>query len=151
MTLRELMAAHIEDPVCAGCHVAMDAIGLGLENYDGIGRWRTSDNGLVIDAAGELPGGRAFDHPRALMTILSEDPALSRCMVEKVLTYALGRGLEGSDAPYVDAIHEAFIARDHRFDELAILVAQSDVFRMRRGNTMLPRSHDDDSGATSDD
>lgn len=132
-TLKEALAQHRSDPACAGCHASMDAIGLGLENYDGIGRWRDEDAGLAIDASGELPPDLAFQDADELVAILAADPRLPSCMAKQLFTYALGRGVEASDAPFIEEITGEFIARGHRFDELAVLIAQSAPFRMRRG------------------
>jgi hypothetical protein len=133
MTLAEILAQHREDPSCAGCHQVMDPIGLGFENYNGVGQWRDTEAGTLIDPAGDLPGGVTFSGPGELIDILIDDPRLGSCMVEQLVTYALGRGLEPADEPYLEAITEAFVAADHRFDHLAALIATSGIFTSRRG------------------
>lgn len=135
MTLREVLELHRADPVCAACHLLMDPIGLGFENYDGIGQWRTEENGLPVDPSGELPNGSAFLGPDGLIDILVADPSYNHCMVEQLATYALGRGVESSDHDYIEAIAELFGAEGHRFDDLAYLIATSPIFTHRRGET----------------
>ena len=98
-SLRQLMVQHRTNPNCAACHARMDPIGFALENYDAIGAWRTQDgNEQPIDASGELPDGKKFNGPRELRDILKAQPErFSRALSEKLLTYALGRGLERYD------------------------------------------------------
>ena len=132
-SLKEILAVHREDPVCAACHDAMDPIGLGLENFDGIGAWRTTDGGGVIDPSGVLPGELAFDDAQGMIELVASDDRLPKCMTEQLTTYALGRGLELSDFAFIEDITEEFEARGHRFEELAVMIAQSKPFRMRRG------------------
>lgn len=129
-TLREKMELHKTEERCKTCHKAMDAIGFGLEGFDGIGMARTSDNGFPIDDSGELRG-QAFEGAIELAGIIAEDPRLPACMVEKVMIYALGRGLGGEDQPLIDRLIADFAARGHRFSALVELVATSEAFRMR--------------------
>ena len=105
-TLRQQMEQHRADPNCAVCHVKMDAVGFGLENFDAIGSWRDADGREKIDPSGVLPGGRTFDGPLDLVQILVEDKKaeFSRCMTMKMLTYALGRGLGVADRCTVSSI-----------------------------------------------
>lgn len=132
-SLKEILAIHREDPACAACHDAMDPIGLGLENFDGIGAWRTHDAGGVIDPSGVLPGEQEFDDAQGMIELVTSDERLPKCMAEQLTTYALGRGLEFSDYAFVEDITAEFVLRGHRFDELAVMIAQSKPFRMRRG------------------
>jgi hypothetical protein len=132
-SLKEILAVHREDPVCAACHDAMDPIGLGLENFDGMGRWRDADGGGPIDASGVMPGDLSFDNGAEMIALVRDDERLPGCMVEQLMTYALGRGLESSDNLFVEDIAEEFILRGHRFEELAVLIVQSKPFRMRHG------------------
>lgn len=132
-SLKEILAVHREDPVCAACHDSMDPIGLGLENFDGIGAWRASDVGGPIDASGVLPGELEFDDGEGMINLVASDDRLPKCMTEQLTTYALGRGLELSDFAFVEDITAEFVARGHRFEELAVMIAQSKPFRMRRG------------------
>ncbi len=132
-TLRERMEQHYTDPVCANCHKSLDPIGFALENFDGIGGWRDTDNGYEIDASGQFPDGETFDGSDEMIDLLAHDPRLPACMVEQVFTYALGRGVRRADEPYLEMMTAAFAERGYLFEELMVLVATSDPFRMRRG------------------
>jgi hypothetical protein len=112
----------------------MDALGFGLENYDAIGRWRTMDGKFPIDSSGTLPNGKSFKQPVDLVALLKEDmPEFSRALTEKVLTYALGRGLERYDRRTVDAINEKLLASEGRFQTLIHQIVHSLPFQSRRG------------------
>ena len=112
----------------------MDPLGLAFENFDAIGRYRTKENGLAIDSSGSLPNGQTFKGPQELRKILLDKKKLfSRCLVEKMLTYALGRGLDYYDRPAVDQVGAALAKDDYRFATLVVEIARSDPFRMRRG------------------
>jgi hypothetical protein len=132
-TLRERMEQHRSDPTCAVCHRKMDALGFGLENYDGVGAWRDKDGRFQIDASGTLPPNRTFDGPKELRTILrtTQKSRFTRCMAEKMLTYALGRGLTPYDRGAVNDIVTEVEKNDYRFSSLVIAIVQSDPFRMR--------------------
>ncbi|MEX2112858.1 MAG: DUF1592 domain-containing protein, partial [Pirellulales bacterium] len=131
-TLRERMEQHRENAVCASCHKAMDPLGFGLENYDGIGAWRDQDGEFAIDASGELPNGQKFSGPQELKQVLKarQDDFL-RCLAEKMLTYGLGRGVEYSDRCTVRDIAAATAANDYKFSSLILAVVQSDAFQKR--------------------
>ncbi len=129
-TLREKMELHKTEEHCKTCHQTMDAIGFGLETFDGIGMRRDRDNGFPIDDRGEIRG-QAFEGAIELAGIIAADPRLPACMVEKLMIYALGRGLESEDFPLLDRIGADFAARDYRFSALVELVATSEAF-MRR-------------------
>ena len=135
LTLRELMTLHSQSPTCASCHVRMDPIGFALENFDAIGRWREKDGDVPIDASGELPGGVRFNGPGELKhvftTVLKD--AFVKTVTEKLLTYALGRGLEYYDKPTVRAIAREGEASDYRLADLIVAVTKSMPFQMRRG------------------
>ena len=104
-SLRQQMEAHRKNPACASCHSRMDPLGFGLENFNAIGAWRTEDGTFPVDASGSLPGGKTFEGPKELKALLKEDKdAFVRGMTEKLLTYALGRGLERFDRPVVASI-----------------------------------------------
>ncbi|MEZ4265784.1 MAG: DUF1592 domain-containing protein [Myxococcota bacterium] len=137
-TLREKMEQHRVDPVCKSCHKVMDPIGLGLEHYDGIGAWRDTDQGLTIDATGELPGGATFDGTAELLPILSEDPRLPRCVSQHLYTYALGRGPTAADDGYLDDIAAAALADGLTFHALVKHIVTSEPFRMRRSEPEPP-------------
>ena len=133
-TLRQRMEQHRENPACAVCHTQMDALGFGLENYDPIGAWRTKDGSFDIDAAGSLPGGAAFKSPSELKAILrAREGEFRRCLAEKLLTYALGRGLEYYDKCAVDTISRNLAANHDHFSVLVLEIVNSDAFQKRRG------------------
>jgi len=112
----------------------MDALGFGMENYDPIGRWRTHDRELPLDTSGVLPGGESFVGPAQLKQILRNQKAdFARCLTEKMLTYALGRGLERFDRSTVDGIVSSLAEDDYRFSRLITEIVKSKPFRMRRG------------------
>jgi hypothetical protein len=134
-SLRQQMEAHRTNPTCASCHVRMDPIGFGLENFDAIGGWRTQDGKWDIDPAGTLPDGRSFHGPEQLKVILKQDKdAFASGITEKLLTYALGRGLERYDKKAVKAITSHLPSRDYRFSALVLEIVNSLPFQMRRGD-----------------
>jgi hypothetical protein len=135
MTLRQAMEAHRANPGCAACHARMDPIGFALENYDGIGQWRNKDeSGAAIDASGKLPDGSAFDGPAGLRKLLANErrEEFVQTLTEKLLTYALGRGLESYDQPAVRAILRQTAANQYRLGDLITAVVHSTPFQMRR-------------------
>lgn len=135
-SLRQRMEIHRQNPSCANCHLKMDAIGFALENYDAIGAFRTKDGKFDIDASGKFPDGRTFQGAEDLKSVLKEQhEAFSRCLAEKLLTYALGRGLEHYDRPSVDRIIAALTHNQQRFSTLVVEIVKSDPFRLRRGGT----------------
>ena len=120
------MELHRSDPVCAGCHKVMDPIGFALENFDGIGRWRTADEGATIDPSGTLFEGTRVDGPAALRKMLASRPEVFvGVMTEKLMTYALGRGLEYYDMPAVRKIVQDAGAHGFRFSYLVNGVVNS--------------------------
>ncbi len=133
-TLRQQMEAHRKNPTCASCHRRMDPLGFGLENFDAIGQWRTEDGKFAVDSTGQLPDGRTFKGPAELATILdSEQEAFARALTVKLLTYALGRGLDGPDNRTVRQIARRVAAHDYRFSSLVTEIVQSVPFQMREG------------------
>ena len=133
-SLRQQLEQHRANPTCAVCHTRMDPLGFGLENYDAVGRWRTRDGNFAIDAAGTLPGGQTFRGSEELKQILLSDRgSFARCLTEKMLTYALGRGLERYDQPAVSLICRRLAASDYRFSSLILGIAGSLPFEMRHG------------------
>jgi hypothetical protein len=133
LTMRERMAEHRANPACAGCHKLMDPIGFSLENYDAVGRWRTTEGGVPVDAAGGLPDGSTFTGAAGLRLALLRNPELFvTTTAEKLLTYALGRGVEESDAPAVRGIVSAARGNDYRFSSLVLGIVNSTPFQMRR-------------------
>jgi Protein of unknown function (DUF1592)/Protein of unknown function (DUF1588)/Protein of unknown function (DUF1587)/Protein of unknown function (DUF1585)/Protein of unknown function (DUF1595) len=132
-SLRHQMEAHRRNATCAACHSRMDPLGFGLENYDGIGAWRSADGKYAIDASGALPDGRTFHGPEEMKAILKEDrEAFAVCVTEKMLTYALGRGLERPDRRVVREIAQRLADRQYRFSALVEEIAKSLPFQMRR-------------------
>ena len=132
-TLRQRMEQHRANPDCATCHGRMDPLGFGLENFDAIGAWREADGGYPIDASGTLPNGKTFVGPKALKAILKgRHDDFARCLSEKMLTFALGRGLDYYDRCAVDKFVTALGANDYRFSTLVLEIVQSDPFQKRR-------------------
>ena len=133
-TLRQRMEEHRRKPLCASCHARMDPLGFGLENYDAVGAWRTKDGKLPVDASGTLPEGQSFTGPAQLKAILmAKKTAFVRCLAEKLLTYALGRGIEPYDHCNLDTIGKQVARHDYRFSALVTAIVQSEPFRLRRG------------------
>jgi mono/diheme cytochrome c family protein len=132
-SMREQLEAHRKNATCASCHRRMDPLGFGLENFDAVGAWRTVDGNFPIDATGTLPDGRTFRGPNELRTILSsESDAFARCLTGKLLTYALGRGLERYDARTVKRIASRLPSYDYRFSGLVLEIVNSLPFLSRR-------------------
>ena len=132
LSIRDRMAEHRKNAVCASCHAMMDPLGFALENFDGVGKWRTLDeSGAPIDAAGVMPDGTKFEGPSGLAQALLGSDRFVTTLTEKMLTYALGRGLEYYDAPAVRAIVRESAKNDYRFTSLILGVVQSAPFQMR--------------------
>jgi hypothetical protein len=133
LSMRERMAEHRANPACAGCHKLMDPIGFSLENYDAVGRFRTAEDGKAIDASGGLPDGSNFTGVTGLQQALLSRPELFvGTVTEKLLTYALGRGVEYYDAPSVRKILAETRTNDFRFSSMILGVVNSSPFQMRR-------------------
>ena len=133
-TQREQLEAHRANPTCAACHRRMDPLGFGLENFDAVGKWRTRDGSFPVDASGALPDGRSFSGPAELTQILaSEREAFAKALTSKMLTYALGRGLEPYDRRTVRMIARKLPDHDYRFSGLVLEIVNSLPFQMRRG------------------
>jgi hypothetical protein len=133
VTLRDRMAAHRVNQPCAGCHRLMDPVGFSLENYDAIGRWRTTDQDAPIDASGNLPDGGQFTGVAGLkQALLSKPDLFVNTLTEKLLTYGLGRGLESYDAAAVRKIVRDARTNDYRFSSLILGIVNSSPFQMRR-------------------
>jgi hypothetical protein len=141
LSLRRRLEKHREQPECATCHLRMDPLGFGLENYDPIGRWRTRIGNQSVDATGVLPGGEKFEGPAQLKEILlgrKED--FVRNVTQKMLAYALGRGLEYYDAPAVKRIGEAMAEKQFRSSVLVTEIVKSFPFQFRRNAPIDPPS-----------
>ena len=142
MSLRQQMEQHRSNAVCASCHSRMDPIGFGLENFDAIGRWRTQDGKFAIDASGSLPDGKHFNGPDELKNILLENrSAFAKCIAEKMLIYALGRGLEPYDRPAVKAIVDKLEKDHYRVSSLVIAIVESLPFQERKGDRVPNDRH----------
>jgi hypothetical protein len=129
-TLRHRLERHRSEPSCASCHRRMDPLGFGLENFDAVGAWRARDGGQPIDPSGKLPGGQAFQGPIELRAVLrSRRHAFARCLTEKMLTYALGRGLERGDRCDVQCIVSRLARDGYRFSALVLAIVESEPFR----------------------
>ncbi len=138
-TLRQRMEQHRADPACAVCHKVMDQLGFALENYDAVGKWRDLDETNTIDATGELPDGTLFKGAIELQETVKTKmkDQFVRCMTEKMLIYALGRGLEYFDECSVDKILAEIEPGGYRFSDLVIAIATSDPFVKRTGPSAL--------------
>ncbi len=130
-TVRETLAKHRENIVCAGCHNLLDPAGLGMEKFDGIGALRVLENGLPIDVTGAIPPGVPFEGASELAALLQDDPHFSECLTEKLYTYALGRQRVPNDLPYLDAIDAALPEEGGTLTSLIELITISPAFRMR--------------------
>lgn len=133
LSMRQRMEQHRANPVCASCHSMMDPLGLALENFDAAGKWRTlGESSAPIDATGVLPNGTKFEGPAGLKQALLQSDRFAATLTEKMLTYALGRGVEYYDAPAVRAILREASRDGYRFSSLIAGIVQSTPFRMRR-------------------
>jgi hypothetical protein len=131
LTMRERMEQHRSNPVCAGCHRLMDPLGFALENFTAVGRWRALENGNPVDAAGALPDGTAFEGPVELRKLLLKQRDLFiGTMTEKLVTYALGRGVEPYDMPAIRRITREAAQSDYRWSSLVLGIAKSLPFQM---------------------
>ncbi len=133
LSLREQMEKHRADATCAGCHARMDPLGFALENYDGVGKRRASDANGVLDTSGSLPDGTRFEGPGGLRDLLlGRRDQFVETVAEKLLTYALGRGLEYYDQPAVRAITRSAAKDDYRISSVIVAITKSAPFQMRR-------------------
>jgi hypothetical protein len=132
-SLRERMELHRSNPQCASCHQQMDPLGFALENYDAIGRFRTTDGDFPVDPSGELIGGRKFADVKELKQLLKSTGStkFARCLVENMLTYALGRGLEAYDYCTVDDIRHLLATNDYRIRNIIFGIVESRAFQYR--------------------
>jgi len=132
-TLRQQLQQHRANPACAACHKQMDPLGLALENYDAIGRWRTADRGSPIDASGELPTGEKITNPGDLIRLLRDQKSeqFVRTLTEKLMTYGIGRGLEYYDRCEIDRILANASKNDYRFQDLLLAIITSAPFERK--------------------
>jgi Protein of unknown function (DUF1592)./Protein of unknown function (DUF1588)./Protein of unknown function (DUF1585). len=140
-SFRQQLEKHRSNAICASCHSRMDVLGFGLENYDAIGRWRTMDGKFPIDVSGTMPNGKSFSSPAEMKTVLKDDlPEFARCLTEKMLTYALGRGLERYDRRTVDEITRKVAASGYKFQNLVTEIVQSIPFQQRHPEALTTQS-----------
>ena len=131
-SIRARLEQHRRNPVCASCHATMDPLGFALEPFDAIGRWRTTEDGLPVDARGALIDGTEIDGPRGLRAMLvGRQDEFIRTVTEKLLTYAVGRGVEYYDMPAVRQILREAADADHRWESIILGITKSAPFRMR--------------------
>ncbi len=133
-TLRERLEQHRSNPRCAGCHQLMDPLGLAMENFDAVGRWRTKDEGHAIDASGKLPGGATFANATELAELLQREKAdpFRRNLARQLMIYATGRTLDYYDEPVVDRIVREAQSQGDRFSSFVLAIVQSDAFQKVR-------------------
>jgi hypothetical protein len=131
-TVRERLTQHRANEACASCHDLIDPVGFALENFDAVGRWRDAEGGAAVDASGGLPGGSQFVGVAGLEQALLDRPELFvRTLIEKLMTFALGRGVEYYDGPAIRKIVREAHDDDYRFSRLVVGIVQSTPFRMR--------------------
>lgn len=136
LTLRQRLEAHRNKPECKGCHQRIDPMGFALENFDAVGRWRTEIGGVAVDARGELASGETFDGVTGMRAVLlAREEDIARNVVERLMAYALGRGLEPEDLPSVSLIVRQCKAGGYRMQDLMTGVVQSLPFRYKRRAT----------------
>jgi mono/diheme cytochrome c family protein len=136
LSVRQMLELHRASAACASCHARMDPLGLSLENFDAIGQWRATDAGNPIDASGTLLDGTKVTGPRELrQALLAQKAQFIQAVTEKLLTYALGRGLEYYDAPTIRAIDHAAAASDYRWSSVIAAIVKSPAFQMRNAST----------------
>jgi hypothetical protein len=133
-TIRERLAQHRRDPVCASCHSSIDPIGFALENYDALGQWRSEDAGKPVDSSGELPDGTKFQGALELKAVLLQQKDLFvRNLTNRMLGYALGRGLTRQDGCTVDSVIAQLKANDYKSQSLIEAIVMSPVFQLQKG------------------
>ena len=139
MSLRQQMEKHRTNAICAACHARMDPLGFGLENFDAIGRWRSQDGKFPVDASGVLPDGETFNGPDELKQILTANrDAFATGMTEKMMIYALGRGLEPADRPVIRAIARQTADHEYRISSMVLGIVNSIPFQQRKGDRSNP-------------
>jgi hypothetical protein len=139
VSLREQLEKHRANSTCASCHARMDALGFALEHFDAIGSWREKDGKFPIETSGALPDGRSFKGHAELRALLKSDAgAFTACLAEKMLTYALGRGLERQDRETVKTIAKRVAREGYRFSSLVLGIARSAPFQMEKESRAVP-------------
>jgi hypothetical protein len=137
-SLRQRLEQHRTNPECAACHNLMDSIGFGLENYDAIGAYRTTDAGFAVDSSGAMPDGTPFSGTRELAALVGADPGFARCMTHKLYTYALGRAPDMTTKAHMDpyilqTLIQGFTGNGFKVSDLIAGIVTSDTFLKRRG------------------
>jgi hypothetical protein len=133
LPVRARLEQHRRNPGCASCHAAMDPLGFALDNFDAIGRWRTHENNVPINASGALPDGNSFDGPAGLRELLlTRHQAFVATVTHKMLTYALGRGVEYYDMPAIRQVTRDAASSDYRWSDIILGIVKSAPFQMRR-------------------
>jgi hypothetical protein len=133
LSVRARLEEHRKSPACSGCHAVMDPLGFSLENFDGVGEWRTKEPGGAVDPSGQLADGTKVDGPVALRNAIMKHPEqFVRTLTEKMLTYGLGRGLEYYDMPTVRGIARDASRNDYKFSSIVLGIVKSTPFQMRR-------------------
>lgn len=141
-SLRAQFEQHRADASCAACHRQMDPLGFGLENYNAIGAWREKEGDTPVDASGQMPGGATFSGPTGLQQVLlARADQFRSTLASKLLTYALGRGVERYDRRAIERIRAALVADADKFSRLVVEIVASDPFRMRRAPDAANESH----------
>ena len=131
-TVRAQMEVHRANPACASCHRTIDPVGFALENFDSVGQWRETSNGLPIDSAGQLADGTPVDGPEELRrAILARPDAFSTIITERLMTYALGRGLEPPDMAVVRSVVQSAAESDYALSSVVLGIVESEPFQMR--------------------
>jgi hypothetical protein len=140
-SVRARLEQHRANPACAVCHRQMDPIGFGLENFDAAGGWRTKEGRFDVDSSGTLPDGRSFEGVSGLQSILKTQSGLfMRNLTVKMLTFALGRGLESSDRMAIDRISQTLSEKGNKLSVLATAIVESEPFQMRKKEETLHAS-----------
>jgi hypothetical protein len=130
--MRQRMEEHRANPACAVCHTRMDPIGFALENFNGVGEWRHDVDGVKVDSSGSLPDGTKFNGPMELRQIVLRNPErFAHTVVDKMLTYALGRGTEYYDGPAIRKIVADAAKTDYRWSSIILGIVKSEPFQMR--------------------
>jgi hypothetical protein len=138
LTFRQQLEKHRQDPNCAGCHQRLDPLGFGLENFDAIGRWRTTISDQPGDASGQMVSGEMFNGPAELrQLLLKRKDVYARNVTEKMFAYALNRGLEAYDMPLIKQTVKKLAEKDYRIGVLVMEIVKSYPFQYRRGATPL--------------
>jgi len=142
-TVRQRLELHRQNPACFSCHAVMDPLGFALDNFDAVGRWRERDRftGTLVDSSGILPSGQEISGPDELREALMARPDMfAQAFTEKLMIYALGRGLDAEDMPLVRAIVNEAKAEDYRFSALLLNIINSDAFRLSRVPALLSQN-----------